>query len=112
VHDKVYGEVNGSEFYYYRGKVVRNGLKPTREYLDYLLTAYREMDGVPQAYIEALASTEVLDQLLPPDQTGDFVRAIERWPDVLHPALVFYEGCCQRLVEFLWNRSVLQWMIR
>jgi hypothetical protein len=112
VHDKVSGEVNGNEFYYYRGKVRRDGLKPTREYLDYLLTAYQEMDIVPRAYIETLASTEVLDRFLPPDQTGDFVSAIERWPDVVHPALVFYEGCCQRLVEFLWNRSVLQWMIR
>jgi hypothetical protein len=112
VHEKVFGEFNGSEFYYYRGKVRRDGLKPTREYLDYLLSAYREMDQVPQAYIESLAGTEVLDRLLPPDQTGDFVSAIERWPGVAHPALVFYEGCCQRLVEFLWNRSLLHWMIR
>jgi len=112
VHDKVFGQVNGNEFYYYRGKVRREGLKPTREYLDYLLTAYQEMDMVPRAYIETLASTEVLDRFLPPDETGDFVNAIERWPEVVHPALVFYEGCCQRLVEFLWNRSVLQWMIR
>jgi len=112
VHEKVFGEVNGNEFYYYRGKVRRDGLKPTREYLDYLLTAYQDMDIVPRAYIKKLASTEVLDRFLPPDETGDFVSAIERWPGAVHPALVFYESCCQRLVEFLWNRSVLQWMIR
>jgi hypothetical protein len=112
VHDKVFREFNDSEFYYYRGKVARSGLKPTREYLDYLLTAYREMDIVPEDYIDSLAGTEVLEQFLPPDQTGDFVSAIERWPGLVHPVLVFYEGCCQRLVEFLWNRSLLHWMIR
>jgi hypothetical protein len=112
VHEKVFGEVKGNEFYYYRGKVRRDGLKPTREYLDYLLTAYREMDIVPEDYIDSLAGTEVLEQFLPPDQTGDFVSAIERWPGLVHPVLVFYEGCCQRLVEFLWNRSLLHWMIR
>lgn len=112
VHEKVFGEVKGNEFYYYRGKVRRDGLKPTREYLDYLLTAYREMDLVPEDYIDSLAATEVLEQFLPPDQTGDFVSAIERWPGAIHPVLVFYEGCCQRLVEFLWNRSLLHWMIR
>jgi len=112
VHEKVFGSVNGNEFYYYRGNVTRDGLKPTREYLDYLLDAYRDMEIVPQAYIDSLARTEVLEEFLPPDQTGDFVRDIERWPALVHPVLVYYESGCQRLVEFLWNRSLLHWMIR
>jgi hypothetical protein len=112
VHDKVFRQVNGADFFYYRAKKAREGLKPTREYLDYLITAYRTMPSVPKAYVESLAATEVLDLFLPQDQTGDFVRDINRWPAIFHPMLVYYEGCCQRLVEFLWNRSLFQWLIK
>ena len=112
VHDKIYGSFNGSDFFFYRAVRALDGLKPTREYLDYLLTAYRQMDEVPPAYLDSIAATEVLERFEPQDQTGDFVRDIGRWPAALHPMLVAYEGLCLRLVEFLWNRSLLHWMIR
>lgn len=112
VHEKVSGTVNGSEFYYYRAINTLEGLKPTQEYLDYLVTAYREMEEVPQTYIETMAATEVLEHFVVQDQTGDFVRDINRWPAFLHPLLVCYEGSCLRFVEFLWNRSLMQWMIK
>ena len=112
VHEKVFGKVNESDFYYYRAVSAQDDLKPTQEYLDYLTTAYREMPMVPEAYIESLASTEVLDEFLPPDKTGEFVRDIKRWPGFLHPMLTAYEVLCLRLVEFLWNRSLLQWLIK
>jgi hypothetical protein len=112
VHEKVYGKVNDRDFYFYRGINSIEGLKPTQEYLDYLINAYRDMPDVPWEYIDTLAATEVLEHLLPPDQTGDFVKDINRWPAALHPMLIFYEGCCLRLVEALWNRSLLQWMIK
>lgn len=112
VHEKVFGKVNGADFYYYRGLAALEGLKPTREYLDYLVTAYREMPAVPQAYIESISRTEVLDSFEPQDKTGDFVREIHRWPLFLHPLLVYYEGFCLRVVECLWNRSLLQWLIK
>ncbi len=112
VHEKVFGRVKDQDFYFYRAVTVLDGLKPTQEYLDYLVTAYRAMPDVPQAYIESMAATEVLELFVPQDQTGEFVRDINRWPVFTHPLLVFYEGCCLRLVEFLWNRSLLQWMIK
>jgi hypothetical protein len=111
VHEKVFGKVRGEDFYFYRAVKRLDGLKPTQEYLDYLLTAYREMPDVPQAYVESMAATEVLENFVVQDQTGEFVRDIDRWPDFVHPLLVYYEGFCLRLVEFLWNRSLLQWMI-
>jgi len=112
VHERVTGIVNGSDFFFYRGVRSRNGLKPTQEYLDYLVTAYREMRGVPRSYIDTLAATEVLDHFLPQNQTGEFVRHPERWPTFMRPLLLGYERACLYLVEFLWNRSLLQWMIR
>jgi hypothetical protein len=112
VHDKVYGSFNDAGFFFYRAVRALDGLKPTREYLDYLLTAYREMDAVPRDYLDSIAATEVLERFEPQNRTGDFVRHIERWPAALHPLLVAYEALCLRLVEFLWNRSLLQWMIR
>jgi len=111
-HEKVNRSFNGLEFFHYRALNARHGLKPTREYLDYLINAYRQMPVVPQSYVERLAAAEVLDQYLLQDQTGEYVRDINRWPVFVHPVLVYYEGCCLRLVEALWNRSLLQWMIR
>ena len=112
VHEKVFRKLNGVDFYFYRAVTRVDGLKPTQEYLDYLTTAYREMPDVPQSYIDFLAATEVLEDFIVQDQTGEFVRDIDRWPVFMHPLLVYYEGFCLRLVEFLWNRSLLQWMIR
>ena len=112
VHEKIFSRVNDADFYYYRASKAVEGLKPTQEYLDYLVTAYREMPDVPQAYIESMSATEVLDYFRPQDQTGDFVREIDRWPACLHPLLVYYEGLCLRVVECLWNRSLFQWLIK
>jgi len=112
VHEKIFGKVKGKDFYFYRAVTRLEGLKPTQEYLDYLVTAYRAMPDVPQAYVETMAGTEVLEHFVPQDETGEFVRNINRWPPFMHPLLIYYEGCCLRLVEFLWNRSLLQWMIR
>ena len=111
-HDKIYRRDGDFEFFFYRTTRVVDGLKPTREYLDYLLQAYREMSSVPQAYVERLAATDVLEQFAPLDQTGMFVSDIDRWPRVLHPLLLRYERLCTGLVEFLWHRSPLQWLIR
>jgi gamma-glutamylcyclotransferase (GGCT)/AIG2-like uncharacterized protein YtfP len=111
-HDKVFSKVGGRDFFYYRARKAQLGLKPTREYLDYLLKAYRDMEVVPRTYIESMAATEVLDQFLPQNQTGDFVKDINSWPRWTHPALVCYEGTCLSVVEWLWNRSLLHWLIR
>ena len=70
------------------------------------------MDVVPESYIDRLAAIEVLEEFRPQDQTGQFIRDIERWPAALHPLLVRYEGVCLQIVEFFWNRSLVQWMIK
>ncbi len=111
-HDKIYQRDSDFEFFFYRTTRVVDGLKPTREYLDYLLQAYREMGSVPPEYVERLAAIDVLEQFAPLDQTGMFVSDIDRWPRVLHPLLLRYERLCTGLVEFLWHRSPLQWLIR
>jgi len=111
-HEKVFRQGDGFSFYYYRTTRIFDGLKPTQEYLDYLVTAYRQMSDVPDAYIDSIAATEVLEHFLPSDKTGLFVRKIDQWPAFMHPLLVFYEGLCLRITEALWNRSLLQWMIK
>ena len=112
VHEKVFRKLDSRPYFFYRAVIAREGLKPTAEYLDYLVTAYREMASVPEAYVDAMAETEVLETFAAPDHTGDFVRDLERWPRALHPMLRRYECWCNQLVEFLWNRSLVQWMIR
>jgi len=112
VHDKIFHQHQGSAFYYYRAVSPAQNLKPTQEYLDYLTTAYREMDCVPEFYIQSMEKTEVLEILEPRDRTGSFVRDLTRWPAAFHPLLIRYESFCHRLVEALWNRSLLDWMIK
>ncbi|NKB63495.1 MAG: hypothetical protein GKR95_15700 [Gammaproteobacteria bacterium] len=112
VHHKVFHTANGLKYYYYRARSPQEGLKPTQEYLDYLVTAYRDMPIVSNQYIETLASTEVLEECLPQNQTGDFIRNINQWPRFIHPLLICYERCCLMLVKFLWNRSAFQWLVQ
>lgn len=111
-HDKIFEQTEQFEFFFYRATRVIAGLKPTREYLDYILDAYRQMPGIPEEYIAVLAKTEVLEDMLPLDETGIFVRDISRWPGWLRPLLIGYERWCMRLVEYIWHRSVLQRLIR
>jgi gamma-glutamylcyclotransferase (GGCT)/AIG2-like uncharacterized protein YtfP len=111
-HEKVYREVEGQPFFYYRTTQTVDGLKPTREYLDYIVDAYRGMPAVPVEVIDALLTTEVLQEFLPIDETGFFVRDAARWPRWLGGVLVVYERLCLRAVEFLWHRSPLQALIR
>ncbi len=111
-HDKVVCAGDGFEFFYYRTTRIVDGLRPTREYLDYIVDAYREMQQVPPRYLERIEATAVLEHFEPLDSADLFVRDLARWPRWLHPALIAYERWCTRLVEFLWHRSPLQWMIR
>ncbi len=112
VHEKAYAETNGIRFYYYRTTRIYQGLKPTREYLDYLLNAYNEMDIVPRHYIEQMQKTEVLEEFHPMQTTSIFVLDLESWPKPLQPLLLNYERLCQRFIEFTWHRSLLQWAIK
>lgn len=111
-HDKIFGDYRGTPFYYYRVRTPTEGLKPTQEYLDYLTNAYRNMDCVPDEYTEAMTTTEVLTTFRPQTLTGKFVHNLESWPVFIQPLLVKYESLCRRLVEILWNTSLLTWAIK
>jgi gamma-glutamylcyclotransferase (GGCT)/AIG2-like uncharacterized protein YtfP len=112
VHEKVVARVDDFEFYFYRTTRALEGLRPTREYLDYIVDAYRQMPAVPADYLAAVEATEVLERFEPLDVTGVFVSDIDRWPVALKPLLLAYERFCSKLVEAVWHRSPLQWMIR
>ncbi len=111
-HNKIVERDGGISFYYYRTTRIVEGLKPTREYLDYLVDAYRQMPIVPAEYLESISAIEVLEQFEPQDETGLLVENIEAWPRALQPLLIAYERWCLRAIEFVWHRSLLQWMIR
>jgi hypothetical protein len=112
VHEKVTRQVDGFSFYFYRATRAVAGLKPTREYLDYIIDAYRQMPVVPADYLASIEEIEVLEHFAPLEQTGVFVSDLDRWPNRLHPVLLGYERLCSRMVEVLWHRSLLQWLIR
>jgi len=112
VHDKIFREYQGSPFYYYRAVAPAENLKPTQEYLDYITTAFREMGCVPEPYIALMEATEVLEHFEQQDKTGQFIRNLERWPKAMHPLLIKYEAICNQTVEWLWNRSLVDWIIK
>jgi hypothetical protein len=111
-HDKIFCETDGLRFFYYRTTRIVEGLRPTREYLDYIVDAYRQMPAVPEDHLRELASTEVLEQMQPIDEIGLFVRDPNRWPGFLARPLVYYERLCLKAVEIVWHRSPLQGLIR
>ena len=112
VHEKVYRQADGFDFYFYRATRAVEGLKPTREYLDYIVDAYRQMPAVPDEYLAAIEATEVLQTFEPLDATGTFVGDLQQWPGSLRPLLLGYERLCSKTVELFWHRSLLQWLIR
>ncbi len=112
VHEKVKRQADGFEFFYYRATRTVERLKPTREYLDYLIDAYQQMPAVPADYLAATRAIQVLENFGPLNETGVFITEINRWPVALHPLLVLYERICSKTVELVWHRSLLQWMIR
>jgi len=111
-HEKIFRQIEGKQFYFYRAARAAEGLKPTREYLNYICDAYQQMDCVPNDYLESLKKTEVLDYFEVPNEIGEFVTDIEFWPRFMFPMLEFYEKLCLRTVEFIWNPSLVQWMIK
>lgn len=112
-HEKrVHTDDNGLRYYYYRATTFSDNLKPTQEYLDYITVAYRAMDGVPEDYVAAMENTPVLETFEMQTLTGKFVRDLERWPALLHPLLIKYEGICRSIVKLLWNASLLVWLIK
>ena len=112
VHEKVCSSVGVVKFYYYRTTRTVAGLKPTREYLDCLLNAYTTMDIVPEDYSKRMATVETLETFQPLQNPSVFVRDLQCWPEWLHPVLISYERNLQRLVEFTWHKSLVQWAIR
>ena len=112
VHEKAYGETDGKPFYYYRTTRIVEDLKPTQEYLDYLLTAYAEMDIVPEEYIDQMKQTEVLEEFKPMTTTSVFILDLDSYPKALQPILLRYERLLQQFVEFVWHRSLVQWAIK
>jgi gamma-glutamylcyclotransferase (GGCT)/AIG2-like uncharacterized protein YtfP len=111
-HEKVFREIDGMQFYYYRNTEIVDGLKPTREYLDYLLKAYESMEIVPQPYLEQLKTTEVLEEFMPIENTGTFVSDLSRWPKLFRPGLLGYERLMLKFVEVTWHKSLIQWAIK
>ena len=112
VHEKIIERHGDIEYYYYRTTRIVAGLKPTREYLDYLLNAYAEMDIVPREYIERMQATEILETFEPMREPSVFIRDLAAWPGWLHPTLILYERWLQGFVELLWHKSLVQWAIR
>ena len=111
-HEKVYRQVGKQAFFYYRTTLIAANLKPTREYLDYIVDAYRAMPSVPAEVLAQLQTREVLEELLPVDETGFFVRDPARWPHGFGGLLVAYERLCLKTMAILWHRSPLQALIR
>ena len=110
-HEKVFAEKHGTRFYYYRTTRIVSGLKPTQEYLDYILGAYAVMPIVPENYLKTLELTQVLEKHEPMDKPTLFIRQFDRWPVTLRPVLVGYERLMLKILELSWHASLVQWMI-
>ncbi len=111
-HERIIGQADGFDFFFYRTSRITPGLKPTREYLDYITNAYEQMSLVPDDYLRDLKATRVLEEFFPSDQPREWIRHFHRWPRFSWPMLIAYEKLFTKIVRHTHDKSLFQWVIR
>ena len=111
-HERIIGQAQEFDFFYYRTRRVTPGLKPTREYLDYITNAYEQMSLVPEDYLRDLKATKVLEEFFPPDEPRGLIKHFNRWPRFFWPMLIAYEKLFVKIVRHTHDKSLFQWAIR
>jgi len=111
-HERIIGQAEEFEFFFYRTTRVTPGLKPTREYLDYITNAYEQMGLVPEDYLRDLKATKVLEEFFPPDEPRGRIKHFYRWPRFCWPMLIAYEQLYIKIVRHTHDKSLVQWAIR
>jgi hypothetical protein len=111
-HERIIGQAKEFDFFFYRTSRVTPGLKPTREYLDYITNAYEQMDFVPEDYLRDLKATKVLEEFFPPDEPRGRIKHFYRWPQFCWPMLIAYEQLYIKIIRHTHDKSLFQWAIR
>ena len=111
-HERIIGQAEEFDFFFYRTSRVTPGLKPTREYLDYITNAYEQMGLVPEDYLRDLKATKVLEEFFPPDEPRGRIKHFYRWPRFCWPMLIAYEQLYIKIIRHTHDKSLLQWAIR
>jgi len=111
-HQRIIGQAEEFDFFFYRTSRVTPGLKPTREYLDYITNAYEQMSLVPEDYLRDLKATKVLEEFIPPDEPRGLIKHFNRWPRFCWPMLIAYEKLFVKIVRHTHDKSLFQWAIR
>ncbi len=111
-HEQIIGRADEFDFFFYRTSRVTTGLRPTREYLDYIIGAYEQMSFVPDDYLRDLKATRVLEEFFPPEQPRERIKHFDRWPRFCSPMLIAYEKLFIKIIRHTHDKSLLQWMIR
>ena len=111
-HERIIGQAEEFDFFYYRTSRVTLGLKPTREYLDYITNAYEQMGLVPEDYLRDLKATKVLEEFFPPDEPRGRIKHFYRWPRFCWPMLIAYEQLYIKIIRHTHDKSLFQWAIR
>jgi len=111
-HERIIGQAEEFDFFFYRTSRVTPGLKPTREYLDYITNAYEQMGLVPEDYLRDLKATKVLEEFLPHDEPRGLIKHFNRWPQFSWPMLIAYEKLFVKIVRHTYDKSLFQWTIR
>jgi hypothetical protein len=91
----------GSKFFFYTTNTPREGLKPTRNYLDRILTGYSQLKSVDPTFLENLKNTPTVPGFFPKDPPNFLIKNYLYFGKPLRPILVWYDKFCVSLFAAL-----------
>lgn len=98
---------DGEEFFFYQSAVPRQGLKPTKKYVQMILDGFHKVDHVPESFLAELKSIETIDKLIPAKKLEFRVKNLDRWPASLVPFLQKYDQTAIKLfIKYVKDRSL------
>ncbi len=87
-HERIIGQAEEFDFFFYRTSQVTQGLKPTQEYLDFIINSCEQMSLVPEDYLRDLKATEVLEEFFPLDEPRGRIKNFYSWPRFLLGSII------------------------
>lgn len=107
---RVYIEQDGVNFFYYESTAPQNGLRPSKQYLGYIIHGLEL--SAPAEYLACLKEAETLAELIPYKDRAIFMSLPHWAPSVCHRCLPFFDRITILLyMKVLRHLSFTEWMI-
>lgn len=80
-------EQDGEKLFFYHSSDPRAELQPTQKYLNLILNGFKNVTHVPKEYLDKLASTETLKEMIPADDIQFLYKVSDNYPKHISNAI-------------------------